>query len=36
LGWSAQVWGRSEQPGATLDLFNFERHQARLTYGINF
>lgn len=36
LGWSAQVWGRSEQPGATLDLVNFERHQARLTYGINF
>lgn len=34
--WSAQAWGRSDRPGATLDLVNFERHQARLIYGINF
>ena len=34
--WSTQVWGRSEVPGSTLDLVNFERHQARLVYGINF
>lgn len=34
--WSIQAWGRSpESPGA-LDLANFERHQARLIYGINF
>lgn len=34
--WSAQVWGRSEGSGASLDLVNFERHQARLVYGVNF
>lgn len=34
--WSAQVWGRAEGTGATLDLVNFERHQARLVYGVNF
>jgi hypothetical protein len=34
--WSTQLWGRSEVPGSTLDLVNFERHQARLVYGINF
>jgi hypothetical protein len=34
--WSVQAWGRaSENPGA-LDLTNFERHQARLVYGVNF
>jgi len=35
-GWSAQVWGRSSQSGPGLDLVNFERHQARLIYGVNF
>jgi hypothetical protein len=34
--WSTQVWGRSEVPGSSLDLVSFERHQARLVYGINF
>ncbi len=34
--WSAQVWGRSEGGGSALDLVNFERHQARLVYGVNF
>ncbi|WP_441243415.1 hypothetical protein [Tardiphaga sp. 768_D3_N2_1] len=34
--WSTQLWGRSEVPGSTLDLVNFERHQARLVYGVNF
>lgn len=34
--WSAQAWGRSEAGGAALDLVNFERHQARLVYGVNF
>jgi hypothetical protein len=34
--WSTQLWGRSEVPGSTLDLVSFERHQARLVYGINF
>lgn len=34
--WSAQVWGHSEGSAAALDLINFERHQARLVYGVNF
>jgi hypothetical protein len=34
--WSAQVWGRSSGTGPTLDLVNFERHQVRLVYGVNF
>jgi hypothetical protein len=34
--WSVQAWGRSAENGGTLDLANFERHQARLIYGINF
>ena len=34
--WSAQVWGRAEGTGSALDLVNFERHQARLVYGVNF
>jgi hypothetical protein len=34
--WSIQAWGRPAGSGATLDLVNFERHQARLTFGVNF
>lgn len=34
--WSMQLWGRSEVPGSALDLVNFERHQGRLVYGVNF
>jgi hypothetical protein len=36
LAWSAQVWGRSTGSVASLDLVNFERHQARLIFGVNF
>jgi hypothetical protein len=37
VAWSAQAWGRSEQsPYAALDLVNFERHQARVVFGVNF
>jgi hypothetical protein len=36
LAWSAQVWGRPSGSAVTLDLVNFERHQARLIFGINF
>jgi hypothetical protein len=36
LAWSIQAWGRSAQPGAALDLVNFERQQARLVFGVNF
>jgi hypothetical protein len=36
LAWSAQAWGRGTGSTAVLDLVNFERHQARLTFGVNF
>ena len=34
--WSFQVAGRSAAMAGSLDLVDFERHQARLIYGINF
>lgn len=34
--WSVQAWGRLAGSNAALDLVNFERHQARLTFGVNF
>jgi hypothetical protein len=35
--WSVQAWGRSAgSNAAALDLVNFERHQARLVFGMNF
>ena len=34
--WSVQAWGRPAGSNATLDLVNFERHQARLIFGVNF
>ncbi len=34
--WSFQAWGRTAGSTAGLDLVNFERHQARLVYGVNF
>src|SRR3954454_4712693 len=36
LAWSAQIWGHPAGSTAALDLANFERHQARLVFGINF
>jgi len=36
VAWSAQAWGRSEQSPNALDLVNFERHQARVVFGVNF
>jgi hypothetical protein len=36
LAWSVQAWGRSTQSGPALDLVNFERHQARVVFGVNF
>ena len=36
LAWSAQLWGRPSGSMASLDLVNFERHQARLIFGVNF
>jgi len=34
--WSLQAWGRSARSSSTLDLVDFERHQARLVFGVNF
>lgn len=34
--WSVQAWGRLAGSNAALDLVSFERHQARLTFGVNF
>jgi len=34
--WSTQVWGRPAGFSTALDLVNFERHQARLIFGVNF
>ncbi|WP_454631368.1 hypothetical protein [Bradyrhizobium cenepequi] len=34
--WSVQAWGRPAGSVAALDLVNFERHQARLVFGVNF
>lgn len=34
--WSSQVWGRETGSRAALDLAKFERHQARIIYGVNF
>jgi hypothetical protein len=31
-----QAWGRAVGSNAALDLANFERHQARLVFGISF
>lgn len=34
--WSVQAWGRPVGSNAALDLVNFERHQAKLVFGVNF
>ena len=34
--WSVQAFDRPAGSSAALDLVNFDRHQARLTYGVNF
>lgn len=34
--WSVQAWGRPAGSNASLDLANFERHQARLVFGVSF
>jgi hypothetical protein len=34
--WSIQAWGRPAGSTAALDLVNFERHHARLIFGVNF
>jgi hypothetical protein len=34
--WSMQAWGRPAGSNAALDLVNFDRHQARLVFGVNF
>jgi hypothetical protein len=34
--WSIQAWGHAAGSPGTLDLVDFERHQARLIFGVNF
>jgi hypothetical protein len=34
--WSVQLWGQRAGSNAALDLVDFERHQARLVFGMNF
>jgi hypothetical protein len=34
--YSIQAWGRPAGSIASLDLLNFDRHQARLVFGVNF
>ena len=34
--WSFQAWGHAAGSTGNLDLIDFERHQARLTFGANF
>jgi hypothetical protein len=34
--WSVQAWGSPAGSNASVDLVNFERHQARLVFGVNF
>jgi hypothetical protein len=34
--WSVQAWGQAAGSPGTLDLVDFERHQARLIFGVNF
>jgi hypothetical protein len=34
--WSAQVAGRAVNVPGSLDLVNFERHQVRFLFGMNF
>ncbi len=36
VAWNPQLWGRPAGAAATLDLVNFERHQARVIFGVNF
>jgi len=36
MSWSMQAWGRPAGSAGNLDLVNFERHQARLIFGVNF
>jgi hypothetical protein len=34
--WNVQAWGTTAAAGGALDLTNFERHQVRLRFGVNF
>lgn len=36
IGWSAQVTGRAAGDDGALDLVNFDRHQARVAFGVSF
>jgi hypothetical protein len=34
--WSVQAWGRPAGSSSALDVVDFERHQARLVFGVSF
>jgi hypothetical protein len=36
VAWSVQAWGHSVGSAGALDLVDFERHQVRLTFGLDF
>jgi len=36
VSWSSQAWRHEAGSNSALDLTNFERHQARVVFGINF
>jgi hypothetical protein len=36
VAWSAQAAGQATTSAGALDLVNFERHQARILFGVNF
>lgn len=36
VSWSTQAWGHASGAPVGLDLANFEHHQARLVFGVNF
>jgi hypothetical protein len=36
LAWSVQAWGHTTGTASALNLIDFERHQARLIFGVNF
>jgi hypothetical protein len=36
VSWSTQAWGQATAAPAGLDLAHFERHEARVIFGVNF
>jgi hypothetical protein len=36
VAWNFQIWGRATTAPGALDLANFERHQVKLRFGLEF